>query len=545
VRTPLTGADVNGLTGIVAHCATLGNAETFTPPDLLVSVSGGNVTVTGDLEAADLPEGVTCEADATVIPCLLVVATIAQDLALAFPIANVTTASVAGPFALLGAGVCAPQSAPPASCPVTRVGEPTAFGGIGFVPATNDETFILFVTSGGTAPGSTNSPPENFTAVAAQLCTGLLATSSCSADISINSGEAGVNEFGQLQGLFSVNSGVAPGDYFVKVTATHYIATGAAPTTIVQTQLAPLRVLRTGGPIADDFTINPTSGGVGATTVATLNNLDPYATVTLEVLDPLGSAISEVDVTADGLGTAVSEPLNVQYPATTVRATGSINDEFDVVGEADDVAYLLTRAFDSQDLTECAAEDECSIGVIVTVEVLPGNVSLYAEENEVEVPEIDLASIELSDPDSWYVVSEPGATSDETPILMGDFTGTNSGFVVTAGSNPLLGGEQSSNTIPAEDVWIVAAECDAIDQDNELNETLGVATAGGEQDPGSEEALENELAEAEYELCAVDPDANGRVGGVFFLVFEVSIAGRPVTAIDEYAGLITLTMTLN
>jgi hypothetical protein len=269
------------------------------------------------------------------------------------------------------------------------------------------------------------------------------------------------------------------------------------------------------------------------------------------VLGANETTISSIVLVANGLGEAESDPespLDLQYPASAVRVSGDI-DAFFLAGdtegfEIDDVTYTFTRTFDSLLLDSCADETECSIGMILTVDVEPGNISMYAAENTIDVPPIDLATIDLADDASWYVVSPPGESSTEEPILMGDFTGSNAGFIVTAGSNPLLGGEQSSNTIPAEDVWITAAECDLLEPELDLNESYGVATPA-EQEPAAEDADDNEVAGAEFEICVVAPDADGRAGGIYFLTFEVSIAGRPVTAVDTYSGLLTLTLTAN
>jgi hypothetical protein len=577
VRTPLTGADINTQLGVAANCTPFAG----TPPLTASVPSSGTVVVTGDLDPADLPAGRTCESGIqglsgpTAIPCLLVLANLAQTVAMAFPIANITAAAVQGPASLVptfGSGLCNSSAAPPTTCPVTRVGVSTLVGGVGFYPSDMNASIPTYLvakptwdaceaaTPGGCGPApSVPAEDENYSVVSVALCDGVLATSTCNNDLTVAANPAAggapvivVSNVGQLAGFFTVNEGTDAGDYFVKVTAAHYASTGSAVVNLVtQVHLSGLRVLRTGGPETSNLTLTPIKGGIGATTVATLTNVNPFATVTFEVLDLNGTPIAgrSEEAEANALGVAVSGPLVMDYPAAKVQASGDIDGLFDgfvTAGTGDDISYTLEKPFDSTDFTLCADSEECPVGLIVEVEVLPGNVSIYARDNVVEVEDIDLSLIQLDEEDSWYVVSEPGTTSEDEPILMGDFTGGNTGFTVTAGSNDLLGSEQSTNTIPAQDVWITAIECDALDQENEFNESLGVATAGDEQTPDPDDALENVLAEGEFEVCAVDPDEEGdnRVGGIFFMVFDVSIAGRPVTAVDEYTGLMTLTIAI-
>ena len=53
------------------------------------------------------------------------------------------------------------------------------------------------------------------------------------------------------------------------------------------------------------------------------------------------------------------------------------------------------------------------------------------------------------------------------------------------------------------------------------------------------------MADGSQEACSLAPDINGLAGGMFSLTFDVAVAARPITPVDDYTGLITITLTGN
>ena len=560
--TPLIGADVGGLAGIAAHCMAIdGTGLTASTDDTTHDVS-----VSGTL--GSLPAGTVCTSSAaniaaghgpTVIPCLLIVANLAQEVALALPLSNINTAQVAGPIDLATSTLIAACTSaapdPSRSCPSIRPTtsatpgaglHPAAFGGIGFYPAANN---ALSPVNPATWSGS-----NDLGVVAAgdiSICTDVLGTSCTTTGLSPLAAAYGTgtvaSPVGQITGGLTIS--VAPGDYYLKIKYSHYAltaaglpghtaipATGGALSVLQQQQMAPVKVL------AAPSCANPTpaTGGVGATTSITCSGLDPYQAGTVVVQDAGPFALNSTDVTSNGVGTATASAIDVQYPAASLKVTFA-------TGAEDGAAFTVTKAFDSTQVGLCADPAACSVALITTATVLPGNISAYAETTDFALNDVDLSTIALDDPDSWYPLSE-AATSPI--VLIGDFTGSNAGFAVTAQAIAMHGATVAANTIPAYDQWYSNVVCDvagAISGNDPIagNESLGAVTAGADSapDPDSDGAP-SPLAEGGADICSVAADATtGREGGVFELTFDMQAAGRVNTAADDYAGMIILTVT--
>lgn len=562
--TPLLSSDVGSLAGIVAHCAPIGDDPATTPTvetaQFSVSVDDltGSITVTGTID--NLPAGHSCQPAGGVIPCLLVVANTTQTVTLAMPLVNVATVQTGGPLdpATLATtpalyANCTPTTAPPHSCPSTRALAPTALGGLGPVSTTT----IAAVLTGAATVGQV---AHVITGSDLQLCTGL--NTGCSA-ASLGGATAtpypGLSVYGasavatgSVSGAFA--TGMPAGDYYMRVQYTSFVVSpvdpsasflggctalaGVANTWKCQSGgywLAPIRVL--GTPALATSTI---AGTVGETATVTVTGLDQWQAGTLKVLDVSGFQIgADIPVTSNGLGVATAT-VPVTYPAAKITFTSQLNNAT-AVSLASGTLATDGGVGDCVDLAGAAGT--CSTGQILSTTVDPGNLAMHIETPEVLVPNPDLSSIDLTDPDSWYVVSDPGTVGD---ILIGDMRGANTGFVVTVQSSDLRGSSTANNNvIPAGDVWFASdATCDVYADAGEGNDPLGVITAAGAVDPLGDPG-NSLMADGSQEACSLGPDAAGLAGGMFSLTFDVAVAARPITPVDDYTGLITITLTGN
>jgi len=573
----LTGSDIGGLAGIAAYCTPIPAGG------LTATTTGSDVEVTGTLSG--LPAGSACRTSAqnvaagggpTIIPCVLVVANLAQEVALSMPLVNVATAQVAGPLAAptYSAVVASCTSAAPAaskSCPSGRptVGapgsagfRPVAFGGIGFAPTTNNldvAAYTAALTAFGTCVATNLGDPTpcgtELAAVAAfagrstggvaaggaKLCSDKLGATCVSGDgvQPLAAGYAAGSATGQIAGGFAVKPTTAAGAYYLHVTYQRVTATGnpASPTTTVtQTQIAPFTVLAAPSCTA----ASPASGGVGATTSISCSGLEPYQAGTVDVLDANGLAVGvSTAVTSSSTGTASATGLAAQYPAANVKVTFATGGE-------NGAAFSTTKAFDSTQVNSCADAASCAAALITTVTVLPGNIALFTDDPSFALNDVDLSTIDLSDNGTWYPLGDP-ATSPI--VLIGDFTGSNAGFAITGAATAMQGAAVKANTIPAYDIWYGNINC-AVEGDISGNasvagnEPFGAITAGADSAPDMDsDGAPSPLADGSADICSVAADANGREGGVFELQLDVQAAGRVNTAADDYAGLIILTVT--
>jgi len=574
----LTGSDIGGLDGIAAYCTPIPAGG------LTATTTGSDVEVTGDLTG--LPAGSACRTSAqnvaagggpTIIPCVLVVANLAQQVALSLPLVNITTAQVAGPLSLssgytaVTASCTSVAPAPSKGCPSGRPTvaaapaagfRPLAFGGIGFAPTTNNldvAAYTAALTAFGTCVATNLGDPTpcgtelaavsafagqstgGVAAGGAKLCNDKLGASCVVGDgiVALGAGYAAGSATGQVAGGFAVKAATPAGAYYLHVTYSRVTATGnpASPTTTVtQTQVAPFTVL------AAPSCTNPApaAGGVGATTSISCSGLEPYQAGTVEVLDANGLAVgTSTAVTSSGTGTASATGLAAQYPAASVKVTFATGGE-------NGAAFSTSKAFDSTQVNACADAAACAAALITTVTVLPGNIALFTEDPSFALNDVDLSTIDLSDNETWYPLSE-AATSPI--VLIGDFTGSNAGFAITGAATAMQGAAVKANTIPAYDIWYGNIVCEV---EGELsgnasvagNEPFGVITAGADTAPDMDsDGAPSPLAEGEADICSVAADANGREGGVFELTFDVQAAGRVNTAADDYSGLIILTVT--
>ena len=145
-------------------------------------------------------------------------------------------------------------------------------------------------------------------------------------------------------------------------------------------------------------------------------------------------------------------------------------------------------------------------------------------------------------PTTWYPESAPGAI---TQVIIGDMRGANAGFVITGSVSDLRGATQASNIIPAVDIFMQDdSVCDVYADAGEGNDPLGAITVGAGQ-VAQDNAGASLLADGSQVFCSVAPDADGRAAGMFQLDASLVVAGRPITAVDDYVGLLTLTITGN
>ena len=542
-------------------------ATLFTPfvPEVLIgSISAAVPAVLEVLEVIGVPadpltttpavlaaEGTQCVGNNTVIPCLLIVASLDQSVALAMPVVNASAVSVVGRVGLFdaatGLGVCNPSSltAPPSTCPAARLttgpatAYPVIFGGQGFIPSDNN-----------LAP----TPGANATALSLKVCSSA-SNAACLPGVASAAGPLGVSSTGATGGAIVISpaGGVTPGDRFLQVTGRHEVFTGGACPAgfaaeassfnpalpvcqLTQTYYTAIKILAAA---ASTPAFTPGSGAPGTVGVLNGSSYEPRANVSIQRRDVNGKL--------------VGAPLT-----TTTNGTGDLSYTFaagaldypvaDVVVTTTDAAFgaaqtTQTVVFDSAGaIAFCSNGDACNVGELITVAVLPGNVQMSAGDATVEIDAVDLSTIDITDPESWYPESAPGAI---TQVLIGDMRGANAGFVITGSVSDLRGATQASNIIPAVDVFMEdSVVCDVYADAGDGNDPLGAITAGAGQAPFDNQGA-SLLADGSQEFCTVGPDGDGRAAGMFTLDAALVVAGRPITAVDDYVGLLTLTITGN
>jgi hypothetical protein len=569
--TPLLSSDIGGLPGIVANCASIGDDPATAPVEtaqftVTVDDLTGNITVTGTIDG--LPAGRTCQPAGGVIPCLLIVANTTQTVTLALPLVNVATVQVGGPLdpATLATtpalyANCTPTSAPPHSCPSTR--QTT-----GAVPGTS-----LWMTAlGGLGPASTTSIAAVLTGAATvgqvahvitgsnlSLCTDLGVT--CSAATlagSVATPYPGLSVYGATNATGSVSAAFAtampPGDYYMRVSYSSFVVSPVDPSAgflggctalagVADTWncnsgayfLAPIRVL--GTPTLPTPTV---LGTVGEVVTVTATGLDQWQTGIFKVLDVSGFQIgADIPVTSNGIGVATAQ-VPVTYPAAKVTFTSQLNTAAPVSLAT---GTLATDAGVGECVDVAGTAGACSAGQILSTTVDPGNLAMYIEAPEVIVPNPDLSTIDITDPDTWYVVSDGGPVGT---ILIGDMRGANTGFVITVQSSDLRGSATANNNvIPAGDVWFIEeAICEPYADAGDGNDPLGVVNGTTAADPLADPG-NSLMSDGSQEACTLDPDISGLAGGMFTLDFAVAVAARPITPVDDYVGLLTITLTGN
>ena len=608
------GPDISSAAGAAANCK---DFTSFTVTASHSASTAGKVdtlTIAGTLDG--LPAGRQCTTSAAAgfplaLPCLLVVSDVAaggSSLSLAFPIANLTTVSVAGPMNATFTGpvarcvTVAPQ--PSVGCSSGRPTNVMAWGGAGFDPTLNDLDVAAYtaaigalITAGGAATaagaayaaaqaalaacettfGVGNCPTEAndvattgaaaaaaaATAAAAQatvasyagksaggvgagaiaLCTDSANPATCdSTKVALVPGLTGYaagTADGSLAGAFVVAT--TPGDYHLRATYTKVTAIATAPftTTVTQTYMTPFTVL--GTPAA---TLDPAAGGAtfGGTTFATLKviGMEQNQPITVQVKDAAGLVLYSTTAKSNGYGKADVEGLPTDFPADKVFITSTTAG----VGLT---PLAIAPTTITRNVGACVDAATCATGVILTVDVLPGNLAMYIETNELALAEIDLASIDLADPTTWYPTGAPAVTE---LIQIGDFTGSNAGFLVTGAVTDLHGTTLATNLIPAVDVWWSGIACDASATAGSGNDPLGTVTAGADSEPPTDgtngEDTPSPLADGSAEICTLAPDATtARAGGVFDLTLELFAGARPITAADSYTGMLVLTVAGN
>jgi len=509
--------------------------------------------VAGTLAVA-AAEGTQCVATGTVIPCLLIVASLSQDVALAMPVVNATAVSVVGRVGLYGTPtpVCNPASiaAPPSSCPAARLttgapGYPFIFGGAGFIPSANSPALIGTIT--GFPTGAGLAPGDNFTAVSEKVCSTPDNTSCLAGPANASpASPVGVDAAGNVGGAIVISpaGGVTPGDRFLQVTGVHYVVTGAAcPAgfttvtagicSITQTHYAQIKIMAATASLAI------------ANGVLTGTSLEPRAHLSMQIKDINGLAVGSPILTdADSTG-----GVSFTFAGNAFENGPGHDAVKEVVITVTDAAFgaavppPFTIAVAATNGAACySLSGVCNVAELITTSVLPGNIELFANDAVVDIPAVDLSTIDIQDPDTWYPVSDLGAISQ---VLVGDMRGANSGFVVTATSSDLVGGAQASNVILATDVFVDdSIVCDVYADAGDGNDPLGDIAGGAGQAP-ADNAGASALADGSQELCTVAPNADGRAAGMFVIDANLIVAGRPTTAADDYTGTLTITITGN
>ncbi|MEY4175583.1 MAG: hypothetical protein RI900_2748, partial [Actinomycetota bacterium] len=537
----VVGSDISSATGAAANCKVF-TSFTVTPSHSLGTAGKvDTLTIAGTLDG--LPAGRQCTTSSAAgiplaLPCLMVVSDVAlggSSLSLALPIANLTTVSVAGPMNATFTGPvarCVSLSPEPSvGCSSGRQAQVMAWGGAGFAPTSNDLDVAAYTAdltavgvanaaataagtayntcvanNGGVGVGEPSCTAELATYAAAgatltaavgtvaayagksaggvgagamALCTDSADSATCdNTKVSLVPGltgyAAGTTD-GSLGGAFLVTPTTAPGDYHLRVTYTRVTATGnpASPTTTVtETYMTPFTVLGTPAAVLDPVAGGATFGGAAFATL-TVTGMEQNQPLTVQVKDAAGLVLYSTTTKSTGYGKAVVEGLPTDFPADKVFVTSTTAG----VGLT---PLAITPTTITRDVAACVDAATCATGVILTVDVLPGNLAMYIETNELALAEIDLASIDLSDPTTWYPTGAPAVTE---LIQIGDFTGSNAGFLVTGGVTDLHGTTLATNLIPAVDVWWSGIACDASATAGSGNDPLGVVTAGIDSEP--------------------------------------------------------------
>ena len=580
VDTPLVAADIASLAGIQAHCANP-SAPIGTNGGTTVTVTGsGDVTIEMDLNG--LPAGTQCVSNNTVIPCLLVVATLTQSVALALPIVNITATSVVGPALAYASLLCNPSAVPSTACASGRLSNPgigvinpIVYGGIGFIPSDNNFSPTNPASYSAASTSTFGIGGANVTSVTQKVCADSLGatcyTSSAPALYSLTTSgggaipdatlgsplPVGVTATGQLGGAIFIPTAASTGtgDKFLQTTAQHYMVVDGVTGTGVpcatygatdisagfiavisgyskdvkicsytQIQYAQIRILSAAG-IALAPNVDNLPGVVGTLSG---HDFDPRTDVTIQLKTDAGNSGTAIVVTTDGVGafTNVFAAGALDFPVTKIAVSGT----------AAGAATALTDITLAQKVDQCSGDDECNAGEIITAAIEPGTIQMFTQDAVVEIPALALTDIDVSDDTTWYPVSDPGAI---TQVIIGDMRGQNAGFLITGASTALVG-SIPANTIPAMDVYWSDADCQAYADAGDNNDPLGVITSGADSVPDSVDG--SALQDGSAELCTVAADATGRAAGMFSLDLNLYIAGRPITAADDYTGLLTLTI---
>ena len=536
------------------HAAT--PAVAAVPPADIPSVPDTFVAGTPAVAAAP---GTQCVVTSSVIPCLIIVASTDQTVALALPAVNVASVSVLGRVGLYnpltGNGVCNPSSltAAPSTCPAARISTPTepypfTFAGAGFIPNSNSAELIALMQIGTGVP----LVGDNFSTITEKVCPG-------AADVGCLGGVADADQAnptridasGNFVGTLSIASsgGIAPGDQFLQVTSVHFVFTGgicgAGYTAVAlgvcsttQTQYAALRVLGT----PTDPTFTPGSGAPGTIGGLSGSDYEPRAFVTIQRRDlagqPFGPALTTV---TDGVGN-----LSFTFAAAALDLPVT-----DVVINVVDAAFGATTYTSAPVVINrqaaiafCLAASTCNAGQILTAAVSTRNVELLTGDAVVNIPSLDLSTIDVQDPLTWYPVSPPATINQ---VIINDMRGANTGFVVTGSAADLVGAKAATNRIPSADVFVALNSifCDKYLGAADGSQPVGNLSVGLTADPHSNIAGASPLTDGTQEFCMLTPDAAGQAGGMFKLNAALQVAGRPITAVDDYTGLLVITITGN
>ena len=372
-------------------------------------------------------------------------------------------------------------------------------------------------------------------------------------------GPIGVSTTGQVGGVLVIGrgGGITPGARFLQANGVHYIASTPACASIGATTVIPANGFAAGIPalnicsqtqiqytsiqILEDAPTTPAflpgSGAPGTVGVLTGSSFEPRETVTIQRRNVNGQNVgAAVTTVTDGIGNLSFSFAagDLDYPVVDVKVS-VVDNAFGAV------TNNFTVTFDSAGAVAfCKGTDTCNIGQLITVSVLPGNIEMNTDNPAVAIDPVDLSTIDITDPGTWYPESAPGAMGQ---VIIGDMRGGNAGFVVTGSVADLHGAAQASNVIPAVDVFVDdSIVCDVWADAGTGNDPLGVIAPGAGQAPQDNQGA-SALADGSQEFCTVTPDPTGRAAGMFQLDASLIVAGRPITAVDDYVGLLVLTVT--
>jgi len=424
------------------------------------------------------------------------------------------------------------------------------WGGKGFIPSSNSPA-LIGVLSGNPAAAAGLAAGQNFTAVTLKVCNTPANDATCLAGPSSVSGPLGVDATGVTGGAIVISpaAGITTGNKFLQVSGQHFVYTGgpagACPAgltpasaslgicSVTQTYYTPIKIMAA------------TSSLAIANGVLTGSSLEPRSHLSIQIRD-INNANVGAPITTDADGTG---DVSFAFAGNAFENGPGHDTVKDVVITVTDAGFgaglgSFTVVVAATNGAACySLSGVCNVAEVITTSVLPGNIELFANDAIVDIAGgVDLSTIDIQDPDSWYPVSEPGAISQ---VLIGDMRGSNSGFVVTATASDLVGGAQASNLILASDVFVDdSIVCDVYADAGEGNDPLGDIAGGVGQAP-ADNAGASALADGSQELCTVAPNATGRAAGMFTIDASLLVAGRPTTAADDYTGTLTITITGN
>ena len=553
---------------VAAAAAASAAAALVGPAD--VALAAANAANTATPAGAPGTAAYVAKATATAIAAAAATASVAAHNASTSAAAASASAASAAAANTSNAAVNAAQTAANAALAALNTANATSAAATATATAAGAAATAAGAALGATlaafgAGAATLTDGDNLTALSLKVCSTPSNTTCFSGPVAAPAGfggsQLGVDGGGNTGGMIVIGrtAGITTGDKFLQATGVHYLVSAGTCASVGAATVIPADAFAAGLPalsicsqtqtqytaltiMADAPTglaFSPGSGAPGTVGVLTGSSYEPRATVSIQRRDVngklVGAAITTTTSSTGGLSVTFAAGA-LDYPVADVVVTMA-DGAFGATLPSQTVAFDSAGA-----IAFCSNSDACNVGELITVSVLPGNVQMSAGDAIVEIDAVDLSTIDITDPESWYPESAPGAI---TQVLIGDMRGANGGFVITGTVSDLRGATQASNIIPAVDVFMDdSAACEAYADAGEGNDPLGSITAGAGQAPVDNQGA-SLLADGSQEFCSVAPDGDGRAAGMFTLDASLVVAGRPITAVDDYVGLLTLTITGN